>query len=499
MNRALVCVVFLACQSAPQPKPEQTPPPPKAEAAPAPEPVLEAPKLRLPPGAKPLAQSLDLRVVPGEDTFTGATVIDVEVSQPLDVLWLNATHLTPSAATVGGAPAKVKVVGENHLALIPPKPLQPGTTQVKLQYTGVLSKKDTGGLFQLKEGDQSYAYTHFEPLDARRAFPCFDEPAFKIPWAITLRHLPSHLAFANQPVASTTVEAGVQVTVFKPTLALPSYLVAMAVGPFDVVDGGRWGKNKVPLKLITPKGKGPDARYAVENTGPILEQLEAYFGIAYPYEKLDSISLPVNTGAMENPGLVTYGHQLMLSRVAEDTPGRQRAYASVCAHELAHQWFGDLVTMAWWDDLWLNEAFATWMTTKVVAAWKPKWDADVLATQRRSGALGSDGLANARQVRQPITANDDIVNAFDGITYGKGASVISMFESWVTPAAFQKGVKRYLEQHAHGNATAADFLAAISAEAGKDVSAPFATFLDQPGAPRVAMELVCPKGPSPRP
>ncbi len=499
MHRALLCLTLVACQSAPQPKPDEPAKPEPAPAPVAPEPKLEAPGVKLPAGARPLAQAIDVRVVPGEETFSGTVTIDVEVTEPLEVLWLNATELQPLTATIGGAPAKAKVVGDHHLALVPAAPLQPGKTQVKVQYAALLSRKNIGGLFQLREGDESYAYTHMEPLDARRAFPCFDEPGFKIPWSITLRHKPAHLAFSNQPIASSALEAGLQVTVFKPTLKLPSYLVAMAVGPFDVLDGGKWGKNQVPLKLITPKGKGPDARYAVEVTGPILEQLEAYFGIPYPYEKLDSISLPVNAGAMENPGLVTYGHQLMLSRVAEDTPGRQRGYASVCAHELAHQWFGDLVTMAYWDDLWLNEAFATWMTTKVIAAWKPKWDADVSAAQRRSQALGADGLQNARQVRQPIVTNDDIVNAFDGITYGKGASVISMFESWVTPVAFQRGVKRYLEQHAHGNATASDFLAAISAEAGKDVSAPFATFLDQPGAPRVAMELVCQKGPKPQP
>src|SRR6185436_11270763 len=180
----------------------------------------------------------------------------------------------------------------------------------------------------------------------RRAFPCFDEPSFKIPWTVTLRHKADHVALSNTPQTAKKDEAGLTVTSFATTQPLPSYLVAFAVGPFDIVDAGHWGKNKVSVRIVAPKGKAPDTRYAVEVTGPILEQLEAYFGIPYPYEKLDSISLPVNTGAMENPGLVTYGHQLLLSRVAEDTPGRQRGYASVCAHELAHQWFGDLVTMA---------------------------------------------------------------------------------------------------------------------------------------------------------
>jgi alanyl aminopeptidase len=501
MVRQTLAVIFLcaaACKTAPEPAPEPQPAAVEAQAAaPVPEPKLEAPKLRLPEGARPLKQAIEVRVVPGEERFSGTVSLELEVTRPLEVLWLNGTELEPGAASFGAAQAKAKVVGPDFIAVVPAQPLQPGKVTLRLEYTGALSKKNTAGLFQLREGDQAYAYTHFEPIDARRAFPCFDEPSFKIPWTVTVTHKGEHVALSNTPVAEEKDVAGMKVTRFSETKPLPSYLVAFAVGPFDVVDAGKWGQNKVPVRIVAPKGKAAETQYAVESTGPILEQLEAYFGIPYPYEKLDHISLPVNTGAMENPGLITFGHQLILSRVQEDTPGRQRGYAGVCAHELAHQWFGDLVTMAWWDDLWLNEAFATWMTTKVIGTWKPKWDADVSAVQRRSGALGSDGLANARQVRQPIVTNDDIVNAFDGITYGKGASVISMFESWVRPEVFQKGVKAYLQKHAFGNATAADFLASISEAAGKDVAGPFDTFLDQPGAPRVAMELICPKGDKP--
>src|SRR5207302_9119855 len=154
---------------------------------------------------------------------------------------------------------------------------------------------------------------------------------------------------------------GMKMVSFAPTPPLPSYLVAMAVGPFELVDAGTWGQGKTPVRIVTPRQQANEAKYAVESTGPILEQLETYFGRGYPYAKLDLISLPVSIGAMENPGLVTFGHQLILSKVDQDTPGRQRTFAAVCAHELAHMWFGDLVTMAWWDDLWLNEAFATWM------------------------------------------------------------------------------------------------------------------------------------------
>jgi alanyl aminopeptidase len=285
---------------------------------------------------------------------------------------------------------------------------------------------------------------------------------------------------------------------FLQTKPLPSYLVAFAVGPFETVDAGTYGKNKVKLRIVTPHGKTAEAKYAVESTGPILEQLEKYFGSPYPYEKLDLLALPVNFGAMEHPGLVTWGYRLLLIKPELDTPGHQRTYASIAAHELAHMWFGDLVTMAWWDDIWLNEAFATWMENKIIDGWKPAWDMPIERVQERGWALQTDSLITARRIRQPIEVMDDIPNAFDGITYGKGAAVIGMFEAWVGPELFQKGVRKHLEAHAWGNATAADFLAAISKEAGKDVAAPFATFLDQAGAPRVAMELVCKKGEQPK-
>jgi cytosol alanyl aminopeptidase len=500
--RALALAVVLSlvsCKTAPEPAPaaEKSTPVPVASA-----PALVAPKLRLPAGVRPTHHRLDLRVVPGEETFTGKISIDVELLSSTGTIWLNARDLTPLKATVttSSVPFAVqaKVVGEHHLALVLPNNIGPGTATVEVEYRGILSKKDTAGLFQLKEGDESYAYTHFEPLDARRAFPCFDEPQFKVPWQVTMHVKKDHTALSNTPELSSKDEAnGMKAVTFATTRPLPSYLIAMAAGPFELVDAGKWGANKTPVRIIAPKGKAAEAKWAVESSGPILEQLEKYFGTPYPYEKLDQISLQTNTGAMENPGLVTYGHQLILAKPDQDTPGRQRGFASVCAHELAHQWFGDLVTMAWWDDLWLNEAFATWMTLKTLQEWRPRWDSDVGQITRRSGALFSDGLVNARKVRQPIVTNDDIGNAFDGITYGKGASVISMFEAWVGAEAFQKGVRRYLSDFAHKNATASDFLAAISREAGKDVATPFNSFLEQAGAPRVAMELKCEKGATP--
>ena len=464
--------------------------------------TLTPPALRLPPGTRARALGLELRVVPGEELFSGTTTLDFEADRPLDVLWLNATGLTPGALTLTaqGQPieARAEVAGENFLAVRPARPIPAGPARLTLAYTGPLSRKNTGGLFQLKEGGLDYAFTHFEPLDARRAFPAFDEPQHKVPVTLTLHVKKDHLAFANTPQVSEADEPqGMKVVRFAPSQPLPTYLVAFAVGPFDFTEAGRFGSKKTPVRIIFPKGRAKDAAWAVASTGPILEQLEKYFGRPYAYEKLDQIAVPMFGGAMENPGLVTYGQQLILAKPKEETPGHQRAFASVCAHELAHQWFGDLVTMAWWDDLWLNEAFATWMAAKVMVAWKPQWRFDVGQVQNRAGALNADGYASARRVRQPIETNDDVANAFDGITYGKGASVIATFERWVGPDVFQKGVQRYLEAHAHGNATAKDFLDAQSQAAGKDVAGPMSTFLEQAGAPRVTFTLECPKDAAP--
>ncbi|MEO8055910.1 MAG: M1 family aminopeptidase, partial [Acidobacteriota bacterium] len=257
------------------------------------------------------------------------------------------------------------------------------------------------------------------------------------------------------------------------------------------------GRNRTVIRMIVPKGRAADARWAAESTGPILEVLEKYFDIPYPYEKLDHLVIPqtVGFGAMENAGLVTYSSSLLLARPADETIRFRRAYASVCAHETAHQWFGDYVTTAWWDDIWLNEAFATWMTSRIVDTWKPEWSWAVQRAGSRTGAMDQDSLVAARRIRQPIAGNDDIVSAFDGITYQKGAAVIAMFEGWVGEEGFRRGIQRYLKTHAWGTATADDFVAAI-AEATKNpaVVPAFRSFLDQPGVPLVTAELQCAGG-----
>ena len=457
-------------------------------------PSVDPPKLRLPDTVRPSHYAVDLTVVPDRDTFRGAVDIELDIRGSASVLWLNATGITIQDASFrpsSGASVSAKTVpgGNDFAGFNFDRPIS-GKGALHVAYEGKISRNSSAGVFQMKEGDQWYVYTQFEPTDARRAFPCFDEPSYKVPWQLTIHVPSSDSAFANTPQISESNDADGMTTVkFKESPPLPSYLVAFAAGPFDVVDSGKLGKT--PLRVITPRGKGPNAKYAVEAIPQLLKLLENYFGIPYPYEKLDSIVMPFSNFAMENPGLITYGETLLLAKPEEDTINRQRALAIVTAHEMAHQWFGDLVTTAWWDDIWLNEAFASWMENKIVAEWKPEWHIDVTEVNSRLGAMREDSLVSARKIRQPIGSNDDIANAFDGITYQKGAAVIQMFETWLGREKFRKGVQLYLKQHSWGNATAAEFEAGISAAAGRDIAPAFDSFLNQPGFPEVSVTLDC--------
>ncbi|HUC43162.1 MAG TPA: M1 family metallopeptidase [Candidatus Sulfotelmatobacter sp.] len=456
------------------------------------------PTLRLPSIAKPRHHALELTIVPTEPRFSGSIVIDVDLAEATSLLWLNASELDIGEIEVatGGASAPGTVVpgGDDFVGVSFPRPIGPGRASLRLTFTGAFSKTATHGLFVQKEHDDWYAFSQFEAIDARRAFPCFDEPSAKAPWQLTLHVKKDHVAVSNTRIVSQVDEAGgMKKVVFAETPPLPSYLVAMAVGPFDVVDGGTVGRKRVPFRVVTPHGLSDEGRYAVSITPEIVARLEKYFGTPYPFEKLDEVTIPqtVAFGAMENPGMVTYAQSSLLSRSDQLSVAQKRGLANTTAHELAHQWFGDLVTLAWWDDTWLNEGFASWMASKIVAEWKPEWGTAASRAQSASRAMGADSLVTARKVRQPIVEKGDIENAFDGITYQKGAATLRMFEEWLGEAAFQKGVRRYLEDHRWGNAAAADFLSAISREGKPEVASAFATFLDQPGVPLVTVDLRC--------
>ena len=460
------------------------------------------PQFRLPATASPVRYAVDLTIVPGESAFRGAADIEFTVTETTPVLWLSASDLTVESATLsaGGKTraAQATPVGNSFVGFAFDPPLAPGAGTLHVAYSGKIQSSSSAGVFQLRDGQNPpwYVYTQFEPTDARRAFPCFDEPRFKTPWQLTLHVKREHLAASNTPIVSETPEAGGMKRVeFAPTRPLPSYLVAFAVGPFEVVDVGKGGRKGIPLRILVPAGRAGEAAFARAAIPDLLKLLEAYFDSAFPYDKLDSVIMPIGNFAMENAGMITYTHPMLLCQPAAETNAWQRGAALVAAHEMAHQWFGDLVTTAWWNDVWLNESFATWLENKIVDEWKPEWKMPVSVVQSSLGVMGLDSLASTRRIRQPADNDSDIANAFDSISYEKGAAVIGMFESWLGEKPFQNGVRLYMKQYADRAATTADFLAAISKAAGADVARPFATFLDQPGVPLVTVDLRCADGP----
>jgi alanyl aminopeptidase len=469
----------------------------------------DAPKLRLPVTVRPVRYAVDLRLTPGEDRFSGSIAIDLEIAQPVSTIWIHGKALKFEKATLHfkdrdkdrdnarDVEAHAAVPNENDfVAITTGSPIPAGHATLQIVYSGEVSRTLTDGAFQQQQGKDWYIFTKFEPVTARRVFPSFDEPSFKVPWQLTL-HVPKDLkAFSNTAIASEKEESSATGSTtkevrFSETKPLPSYLVAFAVGPFDVVETDPVGKNQRPSRIIVPRGRASEAVYAASVTPKLIAMLEDYFGTPYPYEKLDQIVVPLTTawGAMENAGLIAYG-DFVLSPKEQDTELLQSQRAETMEHEMSHQWFGDLVTTSWWDDIWLNEAFASWLSTKLLDEWKPEWNLKAEA----AGALyvmRSDSLTTARKIRQQIEAPGDIANAFDGITYGKGQAVIGMFENYMGPKEFQRGIRLYLTQHAWGNATSADLLAALDSVSGPGVGAAFSTFLNQVGFPLVSVKLLC--------
>jgi alanyl aminopeptidase len=459
-----------------------------AEATPA------APTLRLPPGIRPTRYTVTLTIVPGAAKAPGEVSIDIDVDRPQSVVWLNAVSITVSRVRLDGAEVHPRMLtgDDQFLGLAFDGPLTAGSHRLVLTYVADQIRNSSRGIFTLQDNGAWYTMTQFEPVTARRAFPCFDEPAFKVPWQLALRVPRDLTAVANSVVqAEQPLPDGMKLVEFAETKPLPSYLVAFAVGPWQSVDLGGVGRGPTPMRVIAGRGHREATRFAAHALPQIFAREERWFDIAYPFAKLDQIAIPLGVRfAMENAGLITYGAPLLLQPRAA-TPAFRHGLASVAAHEMAHQWFGNLVTTAWWDDTWLNEAFATWFADKMVDDWQPSYEHGAGRVQERAYAIEADTLSSARSIRQPITTRGDIFNAFDSITYSKGASVIGMFEGWLGEEDFRRGVRRYLDDHRHGNASAADFLNALSTATAKPVASAFETFLDQNGVPEVGVDLDC--------
>jgi alanyl aminopeptidase len=465
----------------------------------------DAPPLRLPTTVTPTRYTLTMAIDPAQPVFSGVAEIDVNLEARQSRIWIHGQHFSVTEVTArpsGGEPIEgewqVADEEEGLARIVLSHPVGPGNVRLRIRYSAPFDET-LEGLYRVDVGDDHYAFTQFESIAARKAFPCFDEPRFKVPFDVTLVVPEALGAFTNtREREQGTVTSGLRTVRFATTAPLPTYLVAWAVGPLDVVTATipPSGPRTTPLELrgIAPRGRGPELAFAMEHTPAIVQALEEWFGIAYPFDKLDIVAIPdFAAGAMENAGLVTFRDSLLL--LSNDPPvSQQRGFGFVMAHELAHMWFGDLVTMQWWDDLWLNEAFASWMETVIVQRVFPDFHAEVTELMTELEAFDADSLASARQIRQPIETRHDISNAFDSITYSKGASVIMTIQRWLGPDVFQRGIHRYLTEHARGSATTADLVAALNAESGQDVGPVLDAFTLRPGIPLLATTVTCTDG-----
>lgn len=474
-----------------------------------------APLGKLPRWAVPQSYDLHLRVDPRQGDYSGSVTIKLQLQQPSDHLWLHGKDLKVGKVIITDASGKphrgkyIAVAPKQSVARINfGDVLKPQTLNLDIAFSAPFNGQ-LQGLYNVSDAGQSYAMTQMEPISARYAFPCFDEPDFKTPFTLSLTIPAGDVAVANTQQVKQTQDADDGKTLtFAPTKPLPTYLVAWAVGPWDIVDGPdipatRWRDHATHLRGVAPHGQGARMQRALAQTSAIIETEEDYYGFGYPWDKLDLLAAPdFAAGAMENAGLVTFRDWLLL--LDADSPARYvQSSFNVVAHELAHQWTGDTVTMPWWNDIWLNEAFATWMQQKVTEKLHPDYRADLDRIEGAQGAMANDSLVSARRIRQPITGNGDIMTAFDSITYQKGAAVLGMFEGFVGPDVFQKGMRAYIAQHKFGNADADDLIDAIATAAGKgdglngdDLKRDFRSFLDQSGVPRVTTRLDC-KGKQP--
>lgn len=469
-------------------------------------PVLDA-TTQLPRGVVPSHYAIEVTPHPQAMDFDGKARIDLSVVEATDRIVLQAIDMTfansrLAAADGSSMPARVVVDADAQTAtFVFDKPLAPGRYALSTDYSGKIGTQ-ANGLFaldyQTDAGKKRALFTQFENSDARRFIPSWDEPNFKATFDLAVNAPAGDMVVSNMPAASTKdIGDGMKQVVFRTSPKMSTYLLFMAMGEFD--RSTIRGENGTEIGVIAQKGKVEQARYALEASRDVLREYNDYFGVPYPLPKLDNIAAPGRSqffSAMENWGAIfTFEYSLLLDPAIANVSDQQRAF-TVAAHEIAHQWFGDLVTMAWWDDLWLNEGFATWMEGRTTRKLHPEWDIDgVDAAYTSRGAMGRDAYATTHPVVQHVETVEQASQAFDGITYGKGSAVIGMLEDYVGADAWREGVRSYIKRHAYGNAVTDDLWREIDKAApGKGLMQVAHDFTLQPGVPLIKASASCEAG-----
>jgi aminopeptidase N len=459
--------------------------------------VIAAPAAaqRLPGGVTPEHYTLWFAPDLERETFRGRAEIRVRLDAAASAVTLHAAEITfgDVAIEAGGRtqPATVRLDPATETATLSvPDRMAAGPATLRITYTGILNDK-LRGFYLSKANGRKYAVSQMEATDARRAFPSFDEPAKKATFDITLMIDAADTAISNgRPLSDTAgPEPGKHTIRFATTPKMSTYLVALLVGDFVCREGIA---ATTPIRVCATPDKHQLTAFALEAAEHQVQFFNDYFGIPYPFGKLDIVGIPdFAAGAMENAGAITFRERLLLADEATASVDTLKAVASVVAHEIAHQWFGNLVTMKWWDDIWLNEGFATWAANKPLAAWKPEWRMDVNAAEETQAALALDALRSTRAIRTKVETPAEINEVFDPIAYEKTSGVLNMLEAYVGPEAFRKGVSDYLKRYSSGNAAGEDFWMEMTRSTEKPVNRVMRSFVDQPGAPVLSVRTRC--------
>ena len=449
---------------------------------------------KLPKTVVPDAYRIDLAPDLQKLTFSGREAVDLHVRQPTGSFTLNQAGLAlQSASLEDGTQATIKLdETAQNATLTFPHLVATGQHTLTIAYTGPIPETPNGIYhddYKTASGQSKrMLVTQFEVADARRMFPGWDEPAFKATFQLSVTLPKTMQVVSNMPVGSrTAVGADGQHTAFATSPRMSTYLLALVAGDMQAIHARAANAD---LSAWTPAGETEQARYALETETKVLPFYNDYFGVPYPLPKLDLIAIPGNyeAGAMENWGAITFIDDAMLFDPATSSPATRETIFLDTAHEMAHQWSGDLVTMGWWDNIWLNEGFATWMELKATDHFNPDWQIWPRQHDQREAAMGQDALPSTHPIQQVIRDESEANSAFDQISYQKGEQVIRMIEDWLGPDVFRDGMRRYMKAHEYGNATSADLWVALTEASHRDVAHVAASFTEQPGIPLVHVE-----------
>ncbi len=472
-------------------------------------PLPESVPSDLPRNARPLRYEIEVTPDAKNLAFAGRSSVDIELYEATDTLTLHANALEFSEARLlpaGGGGSGIALKTEldpeaQTVRLVAPSPIAPGRHRLVFAYTGRIQTQ-ASGLFALDYPDKRTGeevrglFTQFEAPDARRFAPMFDEPSYKATFDLSAIVPAGQMAVSNMPVLrEEPLPGGLKRVTFATSPKMSSYLLFFALGDFERLSAK--GPGGVDVGIVSPAGSGEQARLALDSTGPLLEYYTDYFGVPYPLPKLDNVAAPGQSqffGAMENWGAILTFERYLLVDPTITAPATQNYMYTALAHEIAHQWFGNIVTMAWWDDLWLNEGFASWMETKASARFRPDWFPLVTRVNGRESAMNLDGFSTTHPVIQTIRTVSETNQAFDAISYSKGEAVIAMLEAYAGEDVWREGIRAYIQRHRYGNTTSDDLWRAAEQAGATGLVDIAHDFTLQPGIPLVRAESRCVNG-----